>query len=87
MALVNEFRGKGYRILTPSVFRRIVSRYDNEYDVRIISGNSYLVDTGKNNFLVDIIGYSRNGGCPIIIESLEPSCIKESSLSYDNNNS
>ena len=74
MILVEEFEGKAYRVMTPTIFRRIVDIYGDEYDIRITSGNSFLVDGNhsKRSFLVDVVGYSKgDSSSPVILESLD----------------
>ena len=73
MMLTRKYNGKTYKVLTPSVFRRIVSHYW-DYEVRIVSGDTYLVHGNDDidDYLVDVLGYPRGDkGSPVKLESFD----------------
>ena len=74
MIFVDEFKGKGYRVLIPTTFRKIVDHYEDTYKVRMVPGNTYLVEGNDaiSNYLVDVVGYSVNGNeSPVRLEVLD----------------
>ena len=74
MMLVGGHNGKAYRVLTPTFLRRVANRYRDAYDVRVTSGDTYLVQgsAGIDDYLVDVVGYPRDGnGSPVKLESLD----------------
>ena len=73
MNLIVGYKDKNYRILTPTIFRRLVNYYLGTYDLRIESGDTYLV-VGNNtidSYLVDIVGYPKDGTTPVRLEVLD----------------